>query len=186
MSIQIDSCELLVQVVGARNIPLRTEFEYSDVNAANKKLTSGGMSPTKSRKVPRRAGAGSDSEGEGVGQSSDADNLITRNRGGSNAAEQPIVSEHMLDERKLKEKKRAKTFVEVRFQENIIATTPYEGGTPMWKQSIALPFRPPQNDFSPTSLDQLREDVHFTLFDEVFADDSERGGALCVVLLAFL
>jgi coiled-coil and C2 domain-containing protein 2A len=82
----------------------------------------------------------------------------------------------MLDERKLKERRRAKTFVEVRFQENIIATTSYDGGTPMWKQSVSLPFRPPQDDFSPSNLDQLREDIHFTLFDEVEEDDADRGG----------
>ena len=33
-----------------------------------------------------------------------------------NDEDAPIVSEHMLDERKMKEKRRARTFVEVRFQ----------------------------------------------------------------------
>ena len=36
-----------------------------------------------------------------------------------NDEDAPIVSEHMLDERKMKEKRRARTFVEVRFQVNM-------------------------------------------------------------------
>jgi hypothetical protein len=57
VSIQIDSCELLVQIVGAKNIPLRSEFEYSDVSAANKKMAAGSQSTKKPRR-PRAEGGG--------------------------------------------------------------------------------------------------------------------------------
>lgn len=160
LSVQVDKCELLVQVVGAKNIPLRTEHD--------------GMAS-----LGAGAGAaGAAGAGAGVGGTS------TRRRGrsssgagaGSALEDEPIVSEHMLDERKMKEKRRARTFVEVKFQENSVATAAMDGGTPMWRQSLSLPFRAPQDDFSPSSLEQVREQVYFTLFDEVEEDDSERGG----------
>ncbi len=62
-------------------------------------------------------------------------------------------------------------------QENAVCTSAMDGGTPMWRESLSLPFRAPQDDFSPASLEQVREDVYFTLFDEVIEDDSNRGGA---------
>ncbi len=58
-----------------------------------------------------------------------------------------------------------------------MCTSAMDGGTPMWRESLSLPFRAPQDDFSPASLEQVREDVYFTLFDEVIEDDSNRGGA---------
>jgi len=67
----------------------------------------------------------------------------------------------------------------IRQQENAVCTTAMDGGTPMWRESLSLPFRAPQDDFSPSSLEQVREDVYFTLFDEVVEDDSERGGEKC-------
>ena len=97
-------------------------------------------------------------------------------RGGMTNDDAPIVSEHMLDERKMKEKRRARSFVEVKFQGNTISTVAMDGGTPMWRESLSLPFKAPQDDFTPSSLEQVREEVYFTLFDEVIEDDSERGG----------
>ena len=144
-SIQVDKCELLVQIVGAKNIPLRAEEE------------------------------------------SIQSQLLTASRTGAAAAamegrlqldeQQPLVSEHLLDERKRKDKLRARTFVEVRFQEHSATTSTLDGGScPMWRQSVSLPFHAPQDDYSPSSLQQVRDVVHFSLFDEVLEDDSERGG----------
>jgi coiled-coil and C2 domain-containing protein 2A len=89
----------------------------------------------------------------------------------------------MLDERKVRERRRARTFVEIKFQENTIATVAMDGGTPMWRESLSLPFRPPQDDFTPSSLEQVREEVYFTLFDEVVEDDSNRGGEKCYQMI---
>ena len=61
-----------------------------------------------------------------------------------------------------------------------MCTSAMDGGTPMWRESLSLPFRAPQDDFSPASLEQVREDVYFTLFDEVIEDDSNRGGGLYI------
>jgi coiled-coil and C2 domain-containing protein 2A len=150
LSVQIDKCDLLVQVVGAKNIPLRTEH---DGMAAG---TAAGARPGGTRR------RGRSNSGAAAGAAADGDD--------------PIVADHMLDERKLKDKRRARTFVEVKFQEHTVATLALDGGTPMWRESLSLPFRAPQDDFSPANLEQIREEVYFTLFDEVEEDDSERGG----------
>ena len=52
-----------------------------------------------------------------------------------------------------------------------------EGGSPLWKQSLSIPFRPPQDDFTPSNLDQVRDEAIFTLFDESVEDDAARGGS---------
>ena len=86
--------------------------------------------------------------------------------------------EENIDIEKLNFRKRVRTFVEVSFQENTSKTTCLDGNTPFWKQSLSLPFHPPQNDFTPARLQQVREFIHFTLFDEVVVDDKNRGGYL--------
>jgi coiled-coil and C2 domain-containing protein 2A len=64
----------------------------------------------------------------------------------------------------------------VRFQENARHTTTFIGGTPMWRQSLCLPFRPPQDDFTPVNLEQVRDDVIFSLFDEVTEVETTQAG----------
>ena len=88
-----------------------------------------------------------------------------------------LISDN-LDMDKFNFRKRVRTFVEVSFQENSVKTTCLDGNTPFWKQSLSLPFRPPQNDFTPARLQQVREFIHFTLFDEIVVDDKNRGGYL--------
>ena len=60
------------------------------------------------------------------------------------------------------------------------------GGSPLWRQTISLPFIAPQGDFSPDSLNQVRDMMYFTLFDEIIEDDSERGGISTIKYLALL
>ena len=81
-----------------------------------------------------------------------------------------------LDESKSKEKRRIRTIVEVKFQENSLSTTSSSGGAPLWKQSLSFPFRAPQDDLTPSNLEQVRDVVVFTLFDEVVEDDAKIGG----------
>ena len=176
VSIQIDRCDLLVQVIGARNVPLRAEFDNlsNAVGSTTAKLNKTMSSPRKlnissTRKL--RLGGRADPDAEIVNQSSDVDSLMDRVNDNLYT-----VDERLMDERKLKEKKRARSFVEVRFQENFVATSCIDGGAPLWKQSITLPFRPPQDDYTPNNLNQIRDDLIFTLFDEVYEDDSRRGG----------
>lgn len=157
---KIESCDVLVQVIGAKNIPLRLEFNDGDgVGGSSEPGATGTLtnSPSRAASPPPVTGApaagGAVSGGVGTGRL-------------------------MLNEVKLREKRRVHSFVEVRFQDSVIATTTFEGTTPMWKESLALPFLPPKNDFSPIGLDQIREEIYFTLFDEVYVDDRERGGFL--------
>ena len=72
--------------------------------------------------------------------------------------------------------KRVNTIIEVTFGGEVIATTPLKGSTPMWRESISFRFRPPENDFNPHALNNLREMISFSLFDIVDEDDEHRGG----------
>lgn len=51
-----------------------------------------------------------------------------------------------------------------------------EGRTPIWKDSIQLPFTPPMNDFSAAALSQIRDTVTLSLFDLIRIDDRPSGG----------
>jgi hypothetical protein len=176
----INACDLLVQVIGAKNIPLRIEFnpfgnEPSSSSGFGGNLRdSARFSSARGNVIsfpPRQGSAsllsgGPSSPGLPLGQQPHQDR-------GSTLPQNARLS---LNEYKLREKKRVHSFIEIKFQDNIIATTTFEGTTPMWKESLSLPFLPPKNDFSPIGLDQLREEIYFTLFDEIIEDDRERGG----------
>jgi len=136
-ALQVQSCDLLVQVIGAKCIPTRLDT-LEDINAA--KSTRSGSPSKRSTKL------------EGI--------------------DEPAINEDLLDIEKRNDKKKARTFVEIRFQENIIATISIEGTAPLWKQSLSLPFRAPQDDFTPSNLSQVRDVIYFTLFDQIVEDDS--------------
>lgn len=136
-ALQVQSCDLLIQVIGAKCIPTRLDT-LEDTNAA--KLNKQGSPSKKSTKL------------EGI--------------------DEPAINEDMLDMDKRNDKKKARTFVEIRFQENVIATVSIEGTGPLWKQSLSLPFRAPQDDFTPSNLSQVQDVIYFTLFDQIIEDDS--------------
>ena len=75
----------------------------------------------------------------------------------------PLITGDLLDATKVREKMRARTFVEVHFQENVSATTSMEGGAPLWKQSLSLPFRAPQDDYTPDSLGRVSDNPSYPL-----------------------
>ena len=142
-ALQVQSCDLLVQVIGAKSIPTRIDT-LEDVNVA--RSTRAGSPSKRSTKL------------EGI--------------------DEPTVNEDLLDVEKRLDKKRARTFMEVRFQENIIATVSIEGTAPLWKQSLSLPFRAPQDDFTPSNLSQVRDIIYFSLFDQIVEDEGGRKGYL--------
>ena len=76
----------------------------------------------------------------------------------------------------------SETFVEVKFQESTARTTSVTGKAPLWKQTLKLPFKAPQGDYSPSSVEQVRADVHISIFDEIskktsssYMDDDDGG-----------
>jgi hypothetical protein len=151
---EIQHCLILIQVVGARNVPLRVS------NSSG----SGGMTHSGSSGALDTMG-GLAASGTGI-------------LGSSTMQMQQQASKRLLNEKKMLQKRRIRSFVEVKFQDHIIATGTLEGNTPMWKQSLSLPFHPPHMDFTPFALDQIRDFIYFTLFDEVIEDDASRGGYL--------
>lgn len=189
-ALQVEECELLVQVVGAKNVPLRSVFDADgnipgftrmDRNSPQKRaLTTAMTTSAAGPSSPGRLSFGSSAALAAL-TLPPLGNLTGNN---PNSAEEtaPLIREEIssaalaLDERKLREKRRVRSFVEVRFQEHTIATATLDGSMPLWKQSISIPFHPPHNDFTPVALEQIREMIYFTVFDEVFEDDAARGG----------
>jgi hypothetical protein len=90
----------------------------------------------------------------------------------------PVITREMLDEGKAKERLRSNAVVQVTFQDNTITTTSSQGAAPLWKQSLTTPLKAPDDDFSPSNLEQIEDEIHFTLFDELLSDDSNLGGFL--------
>ncbi len=148
-AVQVSHCDVLVQVVGAKNIPLRQDNGANESSSKNRRNNRGSS----------RGGRGSDSDGE-------------RERN------EPALSDDVLDANKIKEKKRARSVMEVRFQERVCDTICIEGAAPLWKQSFSYPFRAPQDDYTPSNIILVDENVTFTLFDEYVEDDAKRGGFL--------
>lgn len=101
------------------------------------------------------------------------------------AAEMPVLDADVLNDDKMREMRRARTMVEVRFQEHALCTSSVGGAAPLWKQSMSIPFQPPQNDFTPINLSQVRDEIVFTLFDEIIADDVDVKGALILSRVYF-
>ncbi|XP_050733212.1 coiled-coil and C2 domain-containing protein 2A-like [Eriocheir sinensis] len=63
-----------------------------------------------------------------------------------------------------------RTLVEVTFQRTTLSTSVAEGPNPTWNQQLSFPFRAPNDNFSPGSLQQVREDVFLHLYDQVTQD----------------
>ena len=148
-SMEVSKCDLLIQIVGARNVPLRAEIDEEQFTS------SGGLSAVKrkgvrsshDRSLERDQVEVEEGDTPGVGTSTER------------ALNRPLITGELLDATKMREKMRARTFVEVRFQEGVCATTGMEGGSPLWKQSLSLPFRLPQGDYTPDGLSRVINDT---------------------------
>jgi coiled-coil and C2 domain-containing protein 2A len=141
--IQVRKCDLLVQVVSAKNIPMKIT---SDTGPGQRVTSAKSTSPTRARAGTVGFGEEGEKDDPGFG---------------------PTVVNNSVN-----------TFVEVRFQESSSRTSAMPGNAPIWKQTLKLPFRAPQDDFSPSSLQQVRDEMFISVFDEVMVDDVDRGGFL--------
>ncbi|KAF8782528.1 Coiled-coil and C2 domain-containing protein 2A [Argiope bruennichi] len=69
-------------------------------------------------------------------------------------------------------------FVEVMFQRTAMKTGIAEGPHPTWNQELVLPFRAPNDNYTPSNLETIKECIYINLFDEVTVDllesDKER------------
>ncbi|XP_041483934.1 coiled-coil and C2 domain-containing protein 2A-like isoform X2 [Lytechinus variegatus] len=61
-------------------------------------------------------------------------------------------------------------FVEVVFQQTTKQTCVAEGANPNWNEELALPFKAPNNDYSASNLQTVRDVIYMNLFDEVVID----------------
>ena len=150
-AIQINKYEALVQIVSARNIPQRiSDKEIADAFRQNSpKKRSSDDNATDNPDVPNPA-----------------------------VIEDPVIDPLMLADDVLADRNGVKCFVESRLQENFSRTTPVDGVSPMWRQSMAIAFKMPNGDLSVQAASKIDDDLIITLFDEVVEDDAHRGGFL--------
>jgi hypothetical protein len=219
-TMEVERCDVLVQIVGARNIPQRNPERMLGLRIEGGSQT---LSPPQQQRMMTRGGALDENQPLlENNNTNDADNntgdnnnvnfngpgspdrrtnsasfspnrnellrrsllgssieMVNRNAFANGNANMTVPdTKQWIDVQKLQELRRVRSFVEVRFQEHLLATTTIDGTMPLWKQSISIPFLPPQQDFSPVALEQVRDEVYFTLFDEIIEDDAERGGFL--------
>ncbi|CAM9501087.1 unnamed protein product [Ectocarpus fasciculatus] len=143
-TVQLDECRLLLQIVSARNVPVRSEEG------------AGGVTASTAMVIPKQQQPGMRADSGG-----------------------PLSDDEDFEEEKvIRQKGTLSSFVEVQFQDTRKRTNVYEGLTPLWKESLDLPFTPPMADFSPANLAQVHEMIIISLFDEVEFDDRSSGGYL--------
>eukprot|EP01041_Mallomonas_annulata_P001440 gene1440-2773_t len=136
--VDVRRCDVLVQVVSAKHVPLRTA-EDGIGDQRKSKLDASAKKKKKNRDLGR-----------------------TQNPNRGDAVEMG------------RDKRRARTFVEIKFQDSSSRTTTVDHGPHIWKQSLKLPFQPPQNAFTTAALSSIADELHFSLFDEKIEDDSHR------------
>ncbi|XP_068212365.1 coiled-coil and C2 domain-containing protein 2A-like isoform X2 [Palaemon carinicauda] len=61
-------------------------------------------------------------------------------------------------------------FIEATFQRTILRTSIAEGPNPTWNQQLSFPFKAPNDNFSPSSLQTVTDNIYFHLYDEVIHD----------------
>ena len=62
------------------------------------------------------------------------------------------------------------SYIEARFQNQTVRTTVSIGPNPAWNQELCLTFKSQNNDYSPETLNKVKECLHLHLFDEVTID----------------
>ncbi|KAG8187652.1 hypothetical protein JTE90_005504 [Oedothorax gibbosus] len=67
-------------------------------------------------------------------------------------------------------------FVEVMFQRTAIKTGIAEGPHPTWNEELELPFRALNDNYTPSSLEGVKDVVYINLFDEITVNLLEEGG----------
>ncbi|KAG7378160.1 Coiled-coil and C2 domain-containing protein 2A [Phytophthora pseudosyringae] len=150
------ACTLYVQVQKATNVPVRIKPPRSAVEAEDIETTGRRRRDTlhRTKKSPRMMAVRSSSDN----QSEEVDETP---RGG-------VALEY-----------ESHVFVQISFQGKTRQTSCATimgtvgkgdhgvGAHPMWMETVALPFRPPQDDWSPGGIESTQDTIRFSLFDQV-------------------
>lgn len=82
-----------------------------------------------------------------------------------------------------------KPFVEVSFQDTVYRTSTADGPNASWNQEIHLPFKAPNNDLRPDSLQTCKDNLFFNIYDEVqvdaLEDERDRGNVVHKKIMRF-
>ncbi len=80
-------------------------------------------------------------------------------------------------------------FVEVSFQDTVFRTSTADGPNASWNQEIYLPFKAPNNDLRPDSLQTCKDHIYFNIYDEVqmdaLEDERDRGSVVHKRIMRF-
>ncbi|KAG1693402.1 hypothetical protein DVH05_023487 [Phytophthora capsici] len=144
------ACQLYVQVQNVTNVPVRIK-PPRDTTEAEELATSGRRRRDTLQKSPRMK--------------------VMANSNQSEEAETPRGGRNLAYESHI--------FVQVHFQGKTRQTSCVTitgklgkrdhsvGSHPMWMETVSLPFRPPQDDWSPEGIESTQDVIRFSIFDQV-------------------
>ncbi|XP_062506752.1 coiled-coil and C2 domain-containing protein 2A-like [Corticium candelabrum] len=129
--------------------------------------------------VPVRQAQSSPASGQPIAPSQRHDASSYRSaRTGDDGSDMAGSRDANLMRMEIAEQVQVRPFVEVTFQEQNCQTSVADGPNPSWNAELTMPFVSPTNDYSPTALQTVAENIHFNLFDEllidILEDDRER------------
>ncbi|KAL5457110.1 hypothetical protein EMCRGX_G034349 [Ephydatia muelleri] len=156
LNVQVTSAEIAVRVIRAGNLPSRSPPQTIPNRAADL---------SRSQRLSRPFSA------------VQRDFLFLPEEAGDSTPTEPPVTAVVTTLEQ--ESRTICPFVEVSFGTESKRTTTACGSNPFWNEELVLPFIPPDNDFSPASLQKVTDVLHISVFDEILIntlkDDRQRG-----------
>ncbi|XP_064382985.1 coiled-coil and C2 domain-containing protein 2A-like [Halichondria panicea] len=149
LNAHVSSAKILVRVVRALNVPIRTTQQSTGVLAHPLSSLAPHLSLT-----PHQT----DSEG------------VAMEPGPSGALPLGLELADPQSGFSPQELKIVCPYVEIGFRGSVMRTATAYGPQPFWNEEISVPFQPPDNDFSPGALQKITDSLYISLFDEVVTD----------------
>ncbi|EEY68774.1 uncharacterized protein PITG_19155 [Phytophthora infestans T30-4] len=149
------ACTLYVQVQKATNVPVRIK-PARDATEAEEIATGRRRRDTlnRTKKSPRMMTMPSPSDNQ-------SEEVVETPRGGLTLE----YESHVFVQVSFQGKTRQTTCATVM---GTVSTSDHGGGAhPMWMETLALPFRPPQDDWSPDGIESTQDVIRFSIFDQV-------------------
>ncbi|KAF1786663.1 CC2D2A, N-terminal, C2 domain [Phytophthora cactorum] len=150
------ACTLYVQVQKATNVPVRIKPARDAAEAEEIATTGRRRRDTlhRTKKSPRMMATPSPSDNQ-------SEEVVETPRGGVTLEYESHVFVQVSFQGKTRQTTCAAIMGTVGKSEHGV------GAHPMWMETVALPFRPPQDDWSPDGIESTQDVIRFSLFDQV-------------------
>ncbi|RAW30573.1 hypothetical protein PC110_g13075 [Phytophthora cactorum] len=150
------ACTLYVQVQKATNVPVRIKPAHDAAEAEEIATTGRRRRDTlhRTKKSPRMMAMPSLSDNQ-------SEEVVETPRGGVTLEYESHVFVQVSFQGKTRQTTCAAIMGTVGKSEHGV------GAHPMWMETVALPFRPPQDDWSPDGIKSTQDVIRFSLFDQV-------------------